>query len=386
MNISILGSTGSIGTQTLDIVRDHNDKFKVSAICANSNIGLLEKQAREFEPELVAVQNEDAAKDLRDRLKDTKIRVVGGMEGVCEASRIESADATVVSVVGMAGIEPTIEAIKSGKRVALANKETLVAAGNIIKDYEARYGKCIIPVDSEHSAIFQSMQAMAGKDEIKRIILTASGGTFYGKTREDLKDVTPQDALHNPNWDMGAKVTIDSSTLVNKGLEVIEAKWLFDVSVDDIEVLVHRQSVVHSAVEYVDNGIIAQLGAPDMRLPIQYALTYPNRMSIPKNELDLTKYGALTFEKPDTDTFYALELAKRAGREGGTLATVFNGADEMAVELFMKGKIKYLEITEAIEYAMNKHNNILNPTLADIYEADREARESVMSGFCKEAN
>ncbi len=383
MNISILGSTGSIGTQTLEVVRDHSDKFKVSAICANSNIKLLEEQAREFCPELVAVLNEDVAQDLKTRLADTSIRVVSGMEGVCEASRIESAEATVVSVVGMAGIEPTIEAIKSGKRVALANKETLVAAGNIIKEYEAQYGKRIIPVDSEHSAIFQSMQAMAGKDEIKRIILTASGGTFYGKTREDLKDITPEDALHNPNWDMGAKVTIDSSTLVNKGLEVIEAKWLFDVSVDDIEVLVHRQSVLHSAVEYVDNGVIAQLGAPDMRLPIQYALTYPRRMSIPKNELDLAGYGALTFEKPDTETFYALELAKRAGREGGTLATVFNGADEVAVELFMQRQIKYLEITEAIEYAMDMHKNILNPTLEDIYSADREAREAVRSRFCK---
>ncbi len=381
MNISILGSTGSIGTQTLDIVRDHSDKFKVDALCANSNVEMLEAQAREFSPKLVAVANEESAKDLKARLSDTSIRVVGGMDGVIEAAALPSAEAVIAAVVGMAGIEPTIAAIKEKKRVALANKETLVAAGNVIKDLEAEYGKAIIPVDSEHSAIFQSMEAMADKDELKRIILTASGGTFYGKKRADLENVTVADALHNPNWDMGAKVTIDSSTLVNKGLEIIEAKWLFDVSVDDIEVLVHRQSVVHSAVEYRDNGVIAQLGAPDMRLPIQYALTYPNRLSIPKNELDLTKYGALTFEKPDTETFYALELAKRAGREGGTLATVFNGADEEAVKLFMSGKIKYLEITEAIEYAMNMHNNIINPTLSDIYDADREARERVRGKF-----
>lgn len=381
MNISILGSTGSIGTQTLDIVRDHGDKFKVDALCANSNVEMLEAQAREFNPKLVAVANEDCAKDLKDRLSDTPIRVVGGMAGVIEAAALPSADTVIAAVVGMAGIEPTIAAIKEKKRVALANKETLVAAGNVIKDLEAEYGKAIIPVDSEHSAIFQSMEAMADKDELKRIILTASGGTFYGKKRADLENVTVADALHNPNWDMGAKVTIDSSTLVNKGLEIIEAKWLFDVSVDDIEVLVHRQSVVHSAVEYRDNGVIAQLGAPDMRLPIQYALTYPNRLSISKNELDLTKYGALTFEKPDTETFYALELAKRAGREGGTLATVFNGADEEAVKLFMAGKIKYLEITEAIEYAMNMHNNIINPTLEEIYSADREARELVRGKF-----
>lgn len=381
MNISILGSTGSIGTQTLDIVRDHSDRFKVSALCANSNVELIEAQAREFMPELVAVVNENSAKDLKIRLKDTPIRVECGMEGVIEASGMPTADTVIVSVVGMAGIEPTIEAIKTKKRVALANKETLVAGGNVITALEKEYNNIIIPVDSEHSAIFQSMESMKDKDELKRIILTASGGTFYGKKRQDLENVTVEDALHNPNWDMGAKVTIDSSTLVNKGLEIIEAKWLFDVSVDDIKVLVHRQSVVHSAVEYRDNGVIAQLGAPDMRLPIQYALTYPERLTIPDNELDLTKYGALTFEEPDTETFYALELAKRAGREGGTLATVFNGADEEAVKLFMAGKIKYLEITDAIEYAMNMHNNIINPSLSDIYSADREARELVRRKF-----
>ncbi len=377
MNISILGSTGSIGTQTLEIVRDHSDTFKVSAITGNKNIKLLEEQAREFSPELVCVADEALAKDLRVRLGDIGIKVLGGKDSIVTAAQLPSADTVVVSVVGMAGIEPTIAAIKSKKRVALANKETLVAAGNIIKNCEREYGKCIIPVDSEHSAIFQSMQGMSDRKEIKKILLTASGGTFYGKKKSDLVDIKPKEALRNPNWDMGAKVTIDSSTLVNKGLEMIEAKWLFDVPMEKIEVLVHRQSVLHSAVQFTDNAVIAQLGAPDMRVPIQYALTYPNRMSIPDNELDLFAYKSLTFEKPDTETFYALELARRAGVEGGTLGTVFNAADEAAVELFMKGELRYLEIPEVIQYAMEEHTNISNPTLRDIYTADKEAREAV---------
>ena len=383
MNISILGSTGSIGTQTLDVVRDHPDCFSVIAITGNRNIKLLEEQAREFKPELVCVADEIAAADLKVRLCDTDIRVLGGKKSIIETAAYERAHTTMVSVVGMAGIEPTIAAIKGKKRVALANKETLVAAGNIIKDCESEYGKCIIPVDSEHSAIFQSMQGMADEREIKKILLTASGGTFYGKKRSDLINIKPSDALHNPNWDMGAKVTIDSSTLVNKGLEMIEAKWLFDVPMDKIEVLVHRQSVLHSAVQFTDNAVIAQLGAPDMRVPIQYALTYPNRLSIPGNELDLFAYKSLTFEKPDTETFYALTLAKRAGEEDGTLATVFNAADEAAVELFLKEKISYLEITEAIEYAMGMHKTVQNPSLEDIYNADKEARESVLNKFSK---
>lgn len=383
MNISIIGSTGSIGTQTLEIVRNYPERFKVTAITGNKNVDLIEKQAREFRPKYAASADEAVAKDLAVRLRDTAIKVSGGKEAIIEAAAEETADTTVTAVVGMVGIEPTIEAIKSGKRVALANKETLVAAGNIIKECEEKYGKCIIPVDSEHSAIFQSMQGMNAKREIKRIILTASGGPFFGKTRAELANITPADALKHPNWDMGAKVTIDSSTLVNKGLEVIEAKWLFDVDVDMIEVLVHRESVLHSAVEFVDNGVIGQMGAPDMRLPIQYALTYPERIAIPNNELDFTKYGSLSFAKPDTDTFYALELAKRAGREGGTLAAVFNGADEAAVELFLKNEISYLEITEAISYAMERHKNIQNPSLEDIYAADCEAREAVKSKFCR---
>lgn len=380
MKISILGSTGSIGTQTLEIVRD-NPEFKVDAITANKNSDLLEKQAREFKPKYVCALDENTAKDLKIRLADTDSVVMGGKESITFAAGLPDTDAVVVSVVGMAGIEPTLEAIRNKKRVALANKETLVAAGNIIKQYEEKYGKRIIPVDSEHSAIFQSMSGMADKREIKRILLTASGGTFYGKKREDLLNVTPEQAMHNPNWDMGAKVTIDSSTLVNKGLEMIEAKWLFDIDIDRIKVLVHRQSVLHSAVEFVDNAVIAQLGTPDMRLPIQYALTYPNRMNIGNNELDLTKYCGLTFEEPDTETFYALELARRAGREGGTLATVFNSADEAAVELFIKGKLSYIGITESISYAMDIHKNIQNPTLEDIYNADLEARRIVAEKF-----
>ena len=381
MKISVLGSTGSIGTQTVEIVRDHSDEFEVAAITGNRNVKLLESQARELHPRLVCAADEAAAADLKLRLADTDIKVMGGRESIIEAAALPEAEATVVSVVGMAGIEPTIAAIESKKRVALANKETLVAAGNIIKQREAEYGKCVIPVDSEHSAIFQSMLGMNDKKEIKRIILTASGGEFFGKKKEELKDITPEQALHNPNWDMGAKVTIDSSTLANKGLEVIEAKWLFDVDVDDIKVVVHRQSVLHSAVEFTDNAVIAQLGAPDMRLPIQLALTYPRRLSIPGNELDLISYGSLTFEEPDTETFCALELARRAGREGGrlgsTLAAVYNAADEAAVELFMRGRLPYLGIAEAIERAMDAHKSVIAPTLEDIYAADAEARETV---------
>lgn len=377
MKLSVLGSTGSIGTQTLDIVRDNPDQYEVEAIAANGNIKLLEEQAREFSPEYVCVADEKKAAELKIRLADTDAKVLGGKESIVEAAGLPKTDTTVVAVVGMAGIEPTLEALRTKKRCALANKETLVAAGNIIKQYEEKYGKNIIPVDSEHSAIFQSMLGMRDKKEIKRIILTASGGTFYGKKKEDLVNITPEQAMHNPNWDMGAKVTIDSSSLVNKGLEMIEAKWLFDIDIDKIKVLVHRQSILHSAVEFVDNAVIAQLGAPDMRLPIQFALTYPNRAAMKNNELDLAQVSRLTFEEPDTETFYALELAKRAGREGGTLATVFNSADEAAVEMFMKGKLSYLGITDAIAYAMDKHKNIPNPTLEDIYAADKEAREVV---------
>lgn len=375
-NISVLGSTGSIGTQTLEIARTY-PQIKIRAISANSNIALLEQQAREFKPELVAVMDKEKAKELKIKLADTNVRVVSGKSGLSEAAAINSADTVVTAVVGISGLEPTIEAIKAKKNIALANKETLVTGGHIVTALAKEYGVSIIPVDSEHSAIFQSMQGCNDKREIKRILLTASGGPFFGKKRNELKNITPEQALKHPNWDMGAKVTIDSSTLVNKGLEVIEAKWLFNIEVDKIKVLIHRQSIVHSMVEYVDNAVIAQLGAPDMRLPIQYALTYPERLIMQDNELDFTKYPMLTFDEPDADTFFALELAMRAGREGGILPTIFNSADEAAVELFMQRKISYLGISDAIQKAMESVKNIPNPTLDEILEADKYARTLV---------
>ena len=375
--ISILGSTGSIGTQTLSIAREYKN-IQVKAITANSNIKLLEEQAREFKPELVAVADEEKAKELKIRLADTNVKVVSGKQGLIAAAVYPSVETVVTAVVGISGLEPTIEAIKAGKDIALANKETLVTGGHIVTALAKEKNISILPVDSEHSAIFQSLMGNNQK-EIKRILLTASGGPFYGKKRSELTDICPEDALKHPNWDMGAKVTIDSSTLVNKGLEVIEAKWLFDIDIDKIKVLIHRQSIVHSMVEYVDNGIIAQLGAPDMRLPIQFALTYPNRLPMKENELDFAKFNQLTFDEPDTETFFALELAKKAGREGGSLSTVFNSADEAAVELFLQGKLSYMGISDAIQRAMEDIENIQNPTLEQILQTDKLARELVYS-------
>lgn len=372
--ISVLGSTGSIGTQTLEIAREYKG-IQIEAMTAYSNAKLLEKQAREFLPKVVSLTDESAAKDLKIRLADTNIKVLSGKEGLIEAAVIDDAKTVVTAVVGISGLEPTIAAIKAKKNIALANKETLVTGGHIVTALADEYGVNILPVDSEHSAIFQSLQGCKDTNEIKRIILTASGGPFFGKTRKELKNVTPSDALKHPNWNMGAKVTIDSSTLVNKGLEVMEAKWLFGC--DNIKVLVHRQSVVHSMVEFVDNGVIAQLGAPDMSLPIQYALTYPNRLPMKNNELDFIKYGSLTFDEPDTDTFYALSLAFDAMKCGGIKPTVFNSADEAAVEMFLKGKLSYLGISEAIEKALDKIENIENPTVEQIFEADRASREIV---------
>lgn len=372
--ISVLGSTGSIGTQTLEIAREYKG-IQIEAMTAYSNAKLLEKQAREFLPKVVSLTDESAAKDLKVRLADTNIKVLSGKEGLIEAAVIGDAKTVVTAVVGISGLEPTIAAIKAKKNIALANKETLVTGGHIVTALSDEYGVNILPVDSEHSAIFQSLQGCKDTNEIKRIILTASGGPFFGKTRKELKNVTPSDALKHPNWNMGAKVTIDSSTLVNKGLEVMEAKWLFGC--DNIKVLVHRQSVVHSMVEFVDNGVIAQLGAPDMRLPIQYALTYPNRLPMKNNELDFIKYGSLTFDEPDTDTFYALSLAFDAMKCGGIKPTVFNSADEAAVEMFLKGKLSYLGISEAIGKALDKIENIENPTVEQIFEVDRASREIV---------
>ena len=375
-NISILGSTGSIGTQTLDIIRNNKD-FRAVALSANSNVELLEQQIREFNPMYVCVCDEDAAKTLKIKVSDTNTKIISGVDGLNFISTIPECDTVLTAVVGICGLSPTIDAVKASKTIALANKETLVTGGHIVTALAKEKNVDILPVDSEHSAIFQSLQGNTDKKQIKKILLTCSGGPFFGKTKDELKKVTKTDALKHPNWDMGAKITIDSSTLVNKGLEVIEAKWLFDVDVDDIEVLVHRQSIVHSMVEYIDNGIIAQLGAPDMRLPIQYALTYPNRREMYNNTLDFAKYPALTFEKPDTDTFFALKLAYKAGKTGGIMPTVFNSADEAAVELFLKEKIKYTDISELIEYAMDNIENIYNPSLDDIYQTDKAAREIV---------
>lgn len=374
--ISILGSTGSIGTQTLEIARDNPD-IKIKALAAHRNIKLLEEQAREFRPDFVSVTDETAAKELKIKLADTDISVFSGEAGLIEAATANGADAVVTAVVGISGLKPTVAAIQSGKNIALANKETLVTGGHIVTKLAKEHNVKLLPVDSEHSAIFQSLQGCRDKSEIKKILLTASGGPFFGRTRAELANVTAADALKHPNWDMGAKVTIDSSTLVNKGLEVMEARWLFDVDIDDIEVLVHRQSVVHSMVQFCDNAVIAQLGTPDMRLPIQYAITYPYRKPMRGNVLDFAVYPELTFAKPDTETFFALALAFKAGREGGILPTVFNSADEAAVELFLAEKIGYLDISDRIRAAMENAPKVENPSLDDIFAADKYAREFV---------
>ena len=376
--LSILGSTGSIGTQTLDIVDLHSDELKVASLSALKNVKLLEEQARKYKPEAVSLYDEKAASELKTLLKDTDIRVLSGMEGLIECACMES-DITVGAVVGMVGIRPTLAAIREGHDIALANKETLVTAGHIITA-EAEMNKVkLLPVDSEHSAIFQSLN---GEDaaQVEKILLTASGGPFLGKTKEELKDMTAEMALKHPNWDMGPKVTIDSSTLVNKGLEVMEAHWLFNVPYDDIEVLIHPQSIIHSAVQYKDGAVIAQLGVPDMHLPIQYALFYPERRWLDRERLDLTALSSLTFEKPDTETFRGLKLAFRAAKAGGILPTVFNAANEEAVRLFLQGKITYLGITDIIEDALDGYSNIEDPGLDDILTCEKEVRSRISEG------
>lgn len=373
--IALLGSTGSIGTQTLEVVRNC-ENLQVVSLSAYANIELLERQMREFVPQLVCVIDEAKAAELREKTRDMDIPIISGEDGLCAAACVPDADIVLTAVVGIAGLKPTIAAIKEGKNIALANKETLVTAGEIVTRLARENHVRILPVDSEHSAIFQSLQGNQ-HNRIKKILLTASGGTFYGKTRDQLKNVTPQEALNNPNWDMGAKVTIDSATLVNKGLEVIEAKWLFGVSADDIEVLVHRQSVVHSMVQYEDNAVIAQLGVPDMKLPIQYALTYPDRLPMTDNELDFAAVHTLTFEKPDLQTFPALSLAYRALRAGGLMPCVFNSADEAAVDLFRRGKIRFLEITDIIADCMGKMKNIAQPSIDDILDCDMRTKQYV---------
>jgi 1-deoxy-D-xylulose-5-phosphate reductoisomerase len=370
-SIVLLGSTGSIGTQTLDVVRNNKDELKVVGLAANKRVNEVEQQVREFNPKYVCMFDPEAAKELQEKIADTGIKVMSGMDGLLEIVSVPEADTVLTAVVGMIGIRPTIKAIESGKDIALANKETLVCAGHIIMPLAKEKKVQILPVDSEHSAIFQSLVGQP-KDKVEKILLTASGGPFRGKKREELAAMTAADALKHPNWDMGPKVTIDSSSLVNKGLEVMEARWLFDVSLDNIEVLVHPQSIVHSAVQYVDGAVIAQLGVPDMKLPIQYALFYPDRRPMAEKRLDLFELGSLTFEKPDTDTFRGLKLAFDSAYAVGSMPTVFNAANEMAVRRFLKGDIRYLEIYDMIEEAMAHHNKIDNPDVAAILDAEKE--------------
>ena len=373
--IAILGSTGSIGTQTLDIVREQGD-IQVVAMAAGSNISLLEAQMREFKPSLVSVWDEKKASELRTNTKDLGIKIVSGMEGLLEVSVIPESEILVTAIVGMLGIRPTIAAIRAGKKIALANKETLVTAGHIIIPLAKEYKVPILPVDSEHSAIFQSLQG-AGDNKISRILLTASGGPFRGRKADELKNIQVEDALKHPSWSMGRKITIDSSTLVNKGLEVMEAKWLFDVTLDQIQVVVHPQSVIHSAVEYQDGAVIAQLGTPDMRLPIQYALYYPERRNLSGRRLDLFEIADLTFEKPDTDTFRGLALAYQAMEKGGNIPTVYNAANEKAVSLFLDRKISYPEITELIEACMENAEFIDHPDVDEILGTEAAAYEFI---------
>ena len=373
--IAILGSTGSIGTQTLEIVRTNGD-LEVTALAAGNNIDLLEQQVREFQPKLAAVWKEERAAELKSRVCDMDIEILSGMDGLLSVAAVPESEILVTAIVGMIGILPTIEAIKAGKDIALANKETLVTAGHIIMPLAKERGVSILPVDSEHSAIFQSLQGGQRK-ALHKILLTASGGPFRGKKREELKNIQVEDALKHPNWEMGRKITIDSSTMVNKGLEVIEAKWLFGVTVDQIQVVVQPQSIIHSMVEYEDGAVIAQLGTPDMKLPIQYALYYPERRYLPGDRLDFAALQQITFEKPDMETFYGLKLAYEAGRRGGSLPTVLNAANERAVAMFLDRKIGYLQIPEIIQACMENHKNIEDPTVEEILKTEQETYEFI---------
>lgn len=373
--IAILGSTGSIGTQTLDIVRNNPD-LDVVAMAAGTNVTLMEEQIREFKPKKAAMWSEQAAQDLRTRIADMDVEVVCGMEGLLEVSTMEEMEVLVTAIVGMIGIRPTIAAIEHGKTIALANKETLVTAGHIIMPLAAKHQVPILPVDSEHSAIFQSMNG-ENKERVSKIILTASGGPFRGKTKEELEQMTVEDALKHPNWSMGKKVTIDSASLVNKGLEVMEARWLFDVPLEKIQVVIHPQSIIHSAVEYVDGGIMAQLGTPDMKLPIQYALFYPDRRPMNGKRVDFFALKQLTFEEPDKQTFRGLQLAYDAANTGGSLPTVFNAANEKAVALLLQKKIRFLQIPELIEMSMEHHKVIANPSVDEILQTEAETYEYI---------
>lgn len=375
--IAILGSTGSIGTQTLEVVRENQD-IQVMALAAGSNIELLEAQIREFRPVLAAVWEEEKAKELRENIKDLNVKVVSGMDGLKDVAVQKDTEILVTAIVGMIGILPTIEGIRAGKNIALANKETLVTAGHIIMPLAKEYGVSILPVDSEHSAIFQSLQG-GQHQAVSKILLTASGGPFRGKKREELLHIQVEDALKHPNWEMGRKITIDSSTMVNKGLEVIEAKWLFDVSVDQIQVVVQPQSIIHSMVEYVDGAVIAQLGTPDMKLPIQYALFYPQHRNLAGERLDFAKLKEITFEEPPVDVLKGLPYAYKAGRIGGSMPTVLNAANEKAVALFLDRKIQFLDIYDIIEDTMNAHKVIENPTLEEVLETEQWVYEHIES-------
>ncbi|MGI5958092.1 MAG: 1-deoxy-D-xylulose-5-phosphate reductoisomerase [Massiliimalia sp.] len=375
-SLSILGSTGSIGTQALDVCRAHN--FSVCGLAVYRNIDLLEQQIREFRPKKACVFCEDQYHELKQRVKDCDVTLTAGMEGLCEVASMQEAETTLNAVVGMIGLVPTLEAISAGKKIALANKETLVTGGKLVMEAAAKKKVPILPVDSEHSAIFQALQGNR-LSQVKRILLTASGGPFFGKTKEDLKQVTVKEALAHPNWSMGAKITIDSATLMNKGLELIEAMWLFDQAPTKIQIVVHRESVVHSAVEYVDHSVIAQMGVPDMKIPIQYALTYPERCECPVEPLDLFSYGTLTFKKPDLETFDCLRACLQAAQLGGLYPAAVNGANEQAVALFLEGKISFLQIGELVLKALDVCQNQNNFTVEDIINTDRAMREFVLS-------
>lgn len=375
--LTILGSTGSIGTQTLEVVRAYGEDLEVVALAAGTNVELMEKQIREFHPKKAVMWTEEAAKALKEKTADLDIEIGYGMDGLIDISTLPETDVVLTAIVGMIGIRPTIAAIESKKVIALANKETLVTAGHIIMPLAKKMGVPILPVDSEHSAIFQSMNG-ENKKQISKILLTASGGPFRGKTRKELETMTVEDALKHPNWSMGRKITIDSSTLVNKGLEVIEAKWLFDVDLDRIQVVVHPQSIIHSMVEYVDGAVMAQLGTPDMKLPIQYALFYPDRRPMDGKRLDFYELAQMTFEKPDMDTFNGLKLAFKASECGGSMPTVYNAANEKAVALFLDRKIKYLQIPEIIEMSMEHHKVIENPNVEQILMAETETYDYIM--------
>ena len=374
--MSILGSTGSIGTQALDVARLRD--FSVRALTSNSNIDLLENQIREFKPEFAAVCDEKAARELKIKVADTSTVILSGQDGVCEAANVD-VDKVLNSIVGIAGLKPTLAAIDAGNDIALANKETLVAGGELVKKKAAEKSVSIYPVDSEHSAIFQSLQGSPGKKSVKSLILTASGGPFFGKTRDELKDVTVEQALKHPNWSMGAKITIDSATMMNKGLELIEAAWLFDMPADKIDILVHRQSIVHSMVEFVDNSVIAQLGVPDMRVPIQYALTYPDRYESPAAQLRLEDWKNLTFEEPDYNTFTCIDLCKQAITKGGIYPAAANAANEAANELFRQGKIGFLDIADMVSYALENTAFSDCDSLEKILFVDSESRKMVYS-------